>query len=167
MTLKDRFLGHTTHLWAVDWKLLTGNMARDEIFIIFDSFWISDWWAWNCPLARLWLWAIHQHFAGLQASYVQMQTWEKKWGISTVRYIILHSSLYVYFTVRKRNNLTTRVTLLDELPSMKTIVFSNKRQWCYATWWLLPSWWLLHTWHRKMILITSDLTNNIYYPTLL
>ncbi len=33
-------------------------------------------------------------------------------------------------TVRKRNNLATSVTLLDELPSMTTIVFSNKRQWC-------------------------------------
>ncbi len=45
-------------------------------------------------------------------------------------------------TVRKRNNLTTSVTLLDELPSKTTRVFSNKRQWCYATWWLLRTWWL-------------------------
>ena len=29
-------------------------------------------------------------------------------------------------TVRKRNNLTTNVTLLAERPSMTTIVFSNK-----------------------------------------
>ncbi len=35
-------------------------------------------------------------------------------------------------TVRKRNNLKTSITLLDELPSMTTIVFSNKRQWCYV-----------------------------------
>ncbi len=43
------------------------------------------------------------------------------------------------FTVRKRNNLTTSVTLLDELPSITTIVFSNKRQWCYASsLWFLP-----------------------------
>ncbi len=66
-----------------------------------------------------------------------------------------------WLTVRKRNNLTISVTLLDELPSMTTIVFSNKRQWCYATW------WLLRTWYRKMISITSDLTNNIYYPVFL
>ena len=38
-----------------------------------------------------------------------------------------------HYTVRKRNNLTTSITLLDELPSMTTIVFSNRRQWCYAT----------------------------------
>ena len=35
--------------------------------------------------------------------------------------------------VRKRNNLTTSGTLLDELPSMTTIAYSNKRQLCYAT----------------------------------
>ncbi len=43
--------------------------------------------------------------------------------------------------VRKCNNLTTNITLLNELPSRTTRVFSNKRQYKTQSYWLS---WMMH-----------------------
>ena len=50
------------------------------------------------------------------------------WPPSLHRFGLDQNLLEKYITVRKLKNLTTSVTLLDKLPSIITIVLSNKRQ---------------------------------------
>ncbi len=76
-----------------------------------------------------------------------------------------HSSHHHYLnlshtTVRKRNNLTTSVTLLDELPSMTTIVFSNLRQWCYNRLQCFGWNYLWNSHHRNIVEYVTFLPSN-------
>ncbi len=70
-----------------------------------------------------------------------MSEWVQKvhWVIS----ITIFTNLDGAFTVRKRNNLTTSVSLLDKFPSRTTKVISTKKQWCYTTKW--------NTYHRNLV----------------
>ena len=119
-------------------------MSLRNLFSFSSIFMKSIKYAWNCE---------GPHGKKLVLRSIQKVMWLKTWWMP---------GNVLQFTVRKCNNLTTSITLLDELPSMTTIVFPNKRQWCYATWLFAMYWmetfWNLH--HGNIVKYVTSLSSN-------